>query len=64
MIKDFIERNQESILEDLRVLVSHNSVLADDAEPFGQENRLVLDEALKMMEREGLKTTNLDYYCG
>ena len=64
MIKDFIERNQESILEDLRVLVSHNSVLADDAEPFGQENRLVLDEALNMMEREGLKTTNLDYYCG
>lgn len=63
-MKEFIEKNLENIKKDIGELVSYNSVLATDAKPFGKENRNVLDAALKMMERNGLKTTNLDYYCG
>ena len=64
MIKDFIERNEKQMLEDLAKLVSHNSVYSDDLAPFGSENNKVLDDALAMMDAYGLKTKNLDYYCG
>jgi len=63
-MKKFIEDNKQNMLNDLAALVSYNSVLSDDAEPFGLENRRVLDKALEMMEGIGLKTCNLDYYCG
>ena len=64
MIKEFIEKNKENMLKDLGLLVSHNSVYCEDEAPFGSENRKVLTDALNMMERDGLKTKNLDYYCG
>ena len=64
MIKEFIEKNKENMLKDLGLLVSHNSVYSEDEAPFGSENRKVLTDALNMMERDGLKTKNLDYYCG
>ncbi len=64
MVKDFIEKNKEAMVEDLAKLVAYPSVFATDEKPFGRDNRLVLDEALAMMEGVGLKTTNLDYYCG
>ena len=64
MIEKFIEDNLENIKNDLRELVSHNSVLSDDELPFGSENRKVLDAALDMMNKKGFKTKNLDYYCG
>lgn len=64
MIKNFIEVNKEAILRDLGILVSHDSVYAEDAEPFGKENRAVLDDALRLMEENGLRVKNLDYYCG
>lgn len=64
MIKEFIEKNETKMLEDLALLVSHNSVYSDDLAPFGSENHKVLDDALGLMEEYGLKTTNLDYYCG
>lgn len=63
-VREFIEANIENMKADLRSLVKYNSVFAEDAEPFGKENREVLDEALKLMNEKGLKTTNLDYYCG
>lgn len=63
-IKEFIELNLQNMKEDLGKLVSYNSVLSDDAMPFGLQNQKVLDEALKILEAKGLKTTNLDYYCG
>lgn len=63
-MKDFIEKNFPTYLEDLKELVSYNSVLNDDEKPFGSENRKVLDKALNIMSQKGLKTTNLDYYCG
>ena len=49
---------------DLGKLVSHNSVFSEDQLPFGSENRKVLDDALAMMDKVGLKSTNLNYYCG
>ena len=63
-IKEFINANLENMKADLAELVKYNSVLADDAAPFGLENHKVLDRAISMMEEKGLKATNLDYYCG
>ena len=63
-IKEFIDNNLENMKSDLKQLVSYNSVFAQDGEPFGLENRKVLDNALAIMQEKGLKTTNLDYYCG
>ena len=60
----YIEDNFDDILKDLSDLVSFNSVNNDDALPFGSENRKVLDCMLKKMEDVGMKTKNLDYYCG
>ena len=64
MIKEFIENNIDNMKQDLKKLVSYNSERSNDGEPFGLNNRLVLDEALKMLSSIGLKTKNLDYYCG
>lgn len=63
-MQTFISKNIDKMLEDLKVLVSYNSVYSDDEKPFGKTNREVLDAALKMMEENGLVTHNLDYYCG
>ena len=50
--------------EDLRELVSLNTVYSDDEKPFGSNNRKVLEKALKQMEEKGLRPENVDYYCG
>lgn len=63
-MKKFIDENLESIKEDIKELVSYHSVLNDDELPFGSENKKVLDAAIKIMNRMGFKTKNLDYYCG
>ncbi len=64
MINEFLEKNKQNMIDDLTKLVSYNSVYSEDALPFGKTNQEVLAEALSLMEREGLKTTNLDNYCG
>jgi len=63
-VKEFIENNIENMKTDLASLVKYKSVFAQDAEPFGMENRKALDEAIRLMNEKGSKTTNLDYYCG
>ena len=63
-VKEFVEKNIENMKADLKELVSYNSVFAKDAEPFGLENRKVLDKAIELMNNKGFKTTNMDYYCG
>ena len=63
-VKEFIEANFEDMKADLRELVSFNSVYADDEKPFGSTNRKVLDKALELMNEKGLRTENVDYYCG
>ena len=62
-MKKFVEENYESMVKDLGVLVSHNSVYAEDEKPFGKENRAVLLDAMKLMEDKGFKTENVDYYA-
>lgn len=63
-IREFIDKNIENMKEDLRQLVACKSTFEQDCEPFGLENRKVLDIALKQMKEKGFETTNLDYYCG
>lgn len=64
MIKEFIANNQDAILKDLGTLVAHNSVYSEDEAPFGAANRAVLNDALAIFSRLGLKTKDLDGYCG
>ena len=63
-IKQFIEENLDGMKRDLKELVSYNSVRSDDEKPFGKMNRAVLESALRLMEEKGLRTENVDYYCG
>jgi len=63
-VKQFIENNIENMKDDLKKLVSYESVFQLDEKPFGSNNRKVLDEAIEMMKQKGLDTNNVDYYCG
>lgn len=66
-IKEFLQNNKENMIKDLAKLVSYDSVAelnGSSTYPFGDVNANVLDEALKLFEREGLKTKNVDYYAG
>lgn len=63
-MKKFIEENIDNMIQDLSDLVACKSVRNDDMLPFGSENRKVLDLALSKMDKIGLKTENVDYYCG
>ncbi len=65
-IKEMVESRKEEIISRIRTLVSYESVqaAANNNHPFGDVVAACLDEALKMCEADGFKTTNLDYYCG
>ena len=63
-MEKYVNEHLNEMIEDLKKLVSFNSINNDDALPFGKENQKVLDEALAMMNSKGFDTTNLDYYCG
>lgn len=63
-MKKYINEHFDEIVDDLRQLVKFNSEYSEDERPFGLENRKVLDKSLSLMEAKGIKTTNLDYYCG
>lgn len=65
-LKKIIEENKEELIEILRILVSHNSVEKKNEEntPFGVINRNCLKKALEIGTSYGLKSKNLDDYCG
>lgn len=66
-IKEFLQKNKQNMIDDLATIVSYDSVAELDGNsqyPFGNVNAQVLDEALKIFEREGLITENVDYYAG
>ena len=63
-MEKYINEHLDEIIDDIRELVKYNSEFSDDEKPFGSENRKVLDKSLSLMEAKGIKTTNLDYYCG
>lgn len=65
-VKELIDKYEGQMLEDLKALVSINSVMgepSDDA-PFGQGPKNALLKALELSENKGFKTKNLDNYIG
>ena len=52
------------MIENLKTLVSYNSILDNDKLPFGSKNIEVLEKALEIGKSYGFKTKNLDNYCG
>lgn len=62
--EEFVAREAENMKRDLGKLVSFPSTFSTDALPFGKENQKVLACALAMMQASGLRTKNLDNYCG
>ena len=66
-IKEFLQNNKQNMINDLAKIVSYDSVAELDGKskyPFGDINAQVLEETLKIFEREGLITKNVDYYAG
>ena len=56
---------REEMIQNLEKLVSYPSIYSeDDYTPFGIQNKKCLEEALKIGDSYGLKTKNLDDYCG
>ena len=60
----YINDNLDNMINDLASLVNINTELSDDEKPFGSNNIKVLNTTLNLFEKYGLKTTNLDNYCG
>lgn len=65
-ISEFLEANQENMIEDAKELIRIRSVGLDyqpgSTEPFGEGCRAVLDEAIRLMQREKLEVTDFDGY--
>ncbi|MEK4062486.1 MULTISPECIES: Sapep family Mn(2+)-dependent dipeptidase [Paenibacillus] len=65
-ISQFLEANQEAMIEDAKGLIRINSVgLAynpGSSQPFGEGCSSVLDEAIRLMQREKLDVTDFDGY--
>ena len=64
IIKQKTQQYLPEILENLRTLVSYPSVYAEDGGPFGKANMECLHEALRMGEKYGFKSVNVDDYAG
>ncbi len=65
-VKSMSEGYRDEILKRLGELVSINSEQSEAKEgaPFGEGPKKALEAALKMLEKDGLKTVNLDNYIG
>ena len=66
IIKKYIKKHQEELIEVLRELIKYNSIYkpGEFNTPFGIENKKCLEKALFIGESYGLKAKNLDNYCG
>ena len=64
-IQSFLKENREAYIEDLRGLISFNSVKTEpvDGKPYGLENAKALDYMMSLCKSAGLQTRNYDYYC-
>ena len=65
-IKERINELTEDMIRDLGDLVKYDSQRGEPlpGKPFGEGAAAVLDEALKIADRMGFATKNLDNYCG
>ncbi len=67
MLDEYIESQKNEIVKEICNLVNISSVSeeTDDPEmPFGEGCKNVLDYTLKLGERLGFRTKNIDNYCG
>ena len=65
-VDEFVERNREALLADIKRLVDIPSVEGTPApgKPFGEGPAAALEEALKMAAEMGLETNNCEGYMG
>ncbi len=64
-ITEFLEKNRENFIKDLRGLLKYNSVREDASEgmPYGKKNAEALDYMIELCSSSGLECDNLDYYA-
>ena len=64
-IIEYLQNNKESFINDLKALLSFNSVREDalPGKPFGEENAKALDFMTNLCEGAGLSCENIDYYA-
>ncbi len=65
-VQEFVKENKEAVVQDIKDIVSINSIAGVKAEgmPFGPGVKAALDKGLEMAGRFGLKTVNVDNYIG
>lgn len=63
---DFIDAHKDEMLDDIATLVSYPSTQQDALldMPFGEPCALVLQKTLELCENMGMRTKNVDNYCG
>ena len=63
---DYIDAHVNEMLDDIATLVSYPSVQEDALPnmPFGEPCALVLQKTLEICEQIGMRTKNVDNYCG
>ncbi len=64
-ITEFLEKNKENFIQDLRGLLKFNSVKldAEAGKPFGSETAKAMDYMMQLCEDAGLSCENIDYYA-
>ncbi|MCF0114789.1 MAG: Sapep family Mn(2+)-dependent dipeptidase, partial [Erysipelotrichaceae bacterium] len=65
-VNSLVDKYFDELIENLTTLVSYNSVEGspEAGAPFGKEPAACLEAALKMCDKYGFKTKNLDGYAG
>ena len=63
---DFIEKNIEGIIKDIKAIVDIPSVIdrPEEGAPYGKEIKRALVKALEIAERMGFETVNCDNHMG
>ena len=63
---DFIDAHKDEMLEDIATLVAYPSTQQESLPnmPFGEPCALVLQKTLEICENMGMRTKNVDNYCG
>lgn len=65
-VKDFVQKNREDIVADIKDLVSINSVQGSPEEnaPYGRGPKKALEKILEISKKNGLSVKNLDNRTG
>lgn len=66
-MKEYIDSKKDEIIQEIKNVISFKSVSEETGNPempFGEECKKVLDYVLKLGEKLGFRTKNIDGYCG